>query len=157
VHLFIMYWGMVSFITPPVALATFAAAPLAGTSAMRIGLQSVRMGAPLYIVPFCFVLNPALVFRGDPWTVLVSIAAAFVGIPAAAAALQGYVIGIGTIPRTVAGVAVRLLLIAGGLLLACPKLVLPFATSLAAGFAIIALGLVLLFLLHGGTIGRKPT
>ncbi len=74
VHLFVMYWGMVSYITPPVALATFAAAPLAGVSAMRIGLQSIRLGTAIYIVPFCFVLNPALLFKGDPAIVVTSIA-----------------------------------------------------------------------------------
>ena len=66
VHLFVMYWGMVSFITPPVALATFAAAPMAGISAIRIGFQSVRLGTAIYLVPFCFVLNPALLLKGDP-------------------------------------------------------------------------------------------
>ena len=89
VHLFIMYWGMVSFITPPVALATFAAAPLAGVSAMRIGLQSIRLGTAIYVVPFCFVLNPALLFKGEPLHVTIAIAAAFAGIIAMAAALQG--------------------------------------------------------------------
>ena len=51
VHLFVMYWGMVSFITPPVALATFAAAPIAGVSAMRIGIQSIRLGTAIYLRP----------------------------------------------------------------------------------------------------------
>jgi TRAP transporter 4TM/12TM fusion protein len=151
VHLFIMYWGMVSFITPPVALATFAAAPLAGVSAMRIGVQSVRMGAALYVVPFCFVLNPALLFRGDAATVTLSILAAFVGIAAAAAALQGYVFGIGRIPAGLGGLAVRGLMIAGGLLLAIPTLVLGFGASLAAGAMIIVMALVLLMALVGRT------
>src|SRR3546814_3143583 len=58
VHLFIMYWGMISFITPPVALATFAASSIARTSPFKIGFQAVRLGAVIYIVPFFFVLNP---------------------------------------------------------------------------------------------------
>ena len=98
VHMFIMYWGMVSFITPPVALATFAAAPLAGVSAMRIGWQSIRLGTAIYFVPFCFVLNPALLLKGDAATVVLSVSLAFVGIVVLAAALQGYVLGIGRIP-----------------------------------------------------------
>src|SRR5690606_7326894 len=48
VHLFIMYWGMVSFITPPVALATFAAAPIARASPFAIGWESMRLGSVLY-------------------------------------------------------------------------------------------------------------
>ncbi len=147
VHLFIMYWGMVSFITPPVALATFAAAPLAGVSAMRIGLQSVRLGTAIYLVPFCFVLNPALLFKGDPLMVTVSITAAFIGIVPLSAALQGYVLGIGLIPNNPSGWFSRLLLIAGGLLLAAPvpRLTgLPFATNLALATALIAAGLFVL-------------
>jgi TRAP transporter 4TM/12TM fusion protein len=147
VHLFIMYWGMVSFITPPVALATFAAAPLAGTSAMRIGLQSIRLGTAIYLVPFCFVLNPALLFKGDPQTVIISITAAFAGIVVMAAALQGYVLGIGLIPNSLAGWISRLLLIAGGVLFAAPvpRLTgLPFATNLALAAGLVIAGLVLL-------------
>ncbi len=149
VHLFIMYWGMVSFITPPVALATFAAAPLAGTSAMRIGVQSVRLGTAIYLVPFCFVLNPALLFRGDPVTVAVSIAAAFAGVIAMAAALQGHVVGIGAIARRPAGRLARIGLIAGGVLLAMPAARLtglPFAANLAAGAALVIAGLFTLSL-----------
>ncbi len=99
VHLFVMYWGMVSFITPPVALATFAAAPLAGVSAMRIGVQSVRLGTAIYLVPFAFVLNPALLLKGDPATVILNVSLAFIGIVIIASALQGYVLGIGNIAR----------------------------------------------------------
>jgi len=148
VHLFIMYWGMVSFITPPVALATFAAAPLAGASAMRIGLQSIRLGTAIYLVPFCFVLNPALLFKGDPGTVIVSIAAAFLGMVLAAAALQGYVLGLGRIPNHPGGLIARFVLIAGGFLLAVPvpRLTgLPFSVNLSIGAALAIFGLLLLF------------
>jgi TRAP transporter 4TM/12TM fusion protein len=147
VHLFVMYWGMVSFITPPVALATFAAAPLAGASAMRIGLQSIRLGTAIYLVPFCFVLNPALLFKGDVQTVVISIAAAFAGIVPLAAALQGYVLGIGLIPNSVPGWISRFLLIAGGVLLATPvpRLTgLPFSTNLALAAGLVIAGLILL-------------
>ncbi len=148
VHLFIMYWGMVSFITPPVALATFAAAPLAGVSAMRIGVQSIRLGTAIYIVPFCFVLNPALILKGDPGIVAISIAAAVAGIIPLAAALQGYVIGIGRITNTLSGWTVRLLLIAGGLLLLAPtpRLTgLAFAQNLSLGASLVLAALLLLF------------
>lgn len=150
VHLFIMYWGMVSFITPPVALAAFAAAPLAGTSATRIGIQSVRLGTAIYLVPFCFVLNPALLFRGEPQVVVVSIAAAFAGVIAAAAALQGYVLGIGLIPKHAFGWFCRLAMIAGGALLAAPvpRLTgLPLTANLALGAGLVIASLGLLFVI----------
>jgi TRAP transporter 4TM/12TM fusion protein len=148
VHLFIMYWGMVSFITPPVALATFAAAPLAGASAMRIGVQSVRLGAAIYLVPFCFVLNPALLLKGDPGMVALAIGAALAGVILLAAALQGYVLGLGLIPRHPGGWIARLAMIAGGLLLAAPApqlTGLPFAGNLGAGAALAVLGLLIAF------------
>ena len=147
VHLFIMYWGMVSFITPPVALATFAAAPLAGVSAMRIGVQSVRLGMAIYVVPFAFVLNPALLLKGDPATVAAAVVAAFAGIMLIAAALQGWVLGIGAIPSSRGGALVRGTLIAGGALLAAPAeriTGLPLAANLAVGAGLAVLGLLLL-------------
>jgi TRAP-type uncharacterized transport system fused permease subunit len=150
VHLFVMYWGMVSFITPPVALATFAAAPLAGVSAMRIGWQSVRLGAAIYVVPFCFVLNPALLLKGDTGTVVLSVSFAFTGIVAVAAALQGYVLGLGRIPATPAGVLARIAMIGGGLLLAAasPRLTgLPFAVNAGLGAAAVTLALLAVFAL----------
>ena len=139
VHLFVMYWGMVSFITPPVALATFAAAPLAGVSAMRIGVQSVRLGTAIYLVPFAFVLNPALLLKGDPGTVVLNVSLAFIGIVVIASALQGYVLGIGNIARHAAGWLARVALFCGGFLLAAPS---PRLTGLAAS-ANIAIGFIL--------------
>ncbi len=150
VHLFVMYWGMVSFITPPVALATFAAAPLAGVSAMRIGWQSIKLGTAIYIVPFCFVLNPALLLKGDPGFVAVSVAMAFAGIVVLAAALQGYVLGIGRIPGRAGGWFARGLMIAGGLLMAAPSprlTGLPFAVNIAIGAAATVAALLMIFAL----------
>ena len=150
VHLFVMYWGMVSFITPPVALATFAAAPLAGVSAMRIGWQSMRLGTAIYIVPFCFVLNPALLLKGDAATVALSVSLAFAGIVVRGAALQGYVRGIGRGPNHGFGSAARALLVAGGLMLTMPSprlTGLPFAANATIGAAMAVLGLLTIFAL----------
>ena len=150
VHLFVMYWGMVSFITPPVALANFAAAPLAGVSAMRIGWQSIRLGTAIYVVPFCFVLNPALLLKGDPATVALNVSLAFAGIVALAAALQGYVLGIGNIPRHAGGFFARILMLVGGALLAVPSprlTGLPFTANVAIGAAAAALALLMSYAL----------
>ncbi|MEP7031533.1 MAG: TRAP transporter large permease subunit, partial [Pseudolabrys sp.] len=142
--------GMVSFITPPVALATFAAAPLAGVSAMRIGLQSIRLGTAIYIVPFCFVLNPALLLKGDPADVALNVSLAFAGIIVSAAALQGYVLGIGRIPRDIAGYFARALMIGGGILLAVPSPRLTgfsFTINVAAGATAAVVALLMIFAL----------
>lgn len=150
VHLFVMYWGMVSFITPPVALATFAAAPLAGVSAMRIGWQSIRLGTAIYFVPFCFVLNPALLLKGAPADVVLSVSLAFAGIIVLAAALEGYVLGIGRIPRHAAGWLARALMAFGGGLLAVPSPRLtgwPFSVNVAVAAGAAVLALLMIFAL----------
>lgn len=98
VHLFVMYWGMASFITPPVALGSFAAASLAGASPIETGLQSMRLGIATYIVPFFFVLNPALVLHGSAWEIVYAIATCAIGLWIIASALEGYMIGAGLLP-----------------------------------------------------------
>src|SRR6201746_2291455 len=65
VHMFIFYWGMLSSITPPVAIASFAAAGIAGSPAMKTGWESMWVGSIIYFIPFFFVLNPVLVLQGD--------------------------------------------------------------------------------------------
>ena len=67
VHLFILYWGMLSFITPPVALGAFAAASIAGSSALATGFKAMRLGSVIYFIPFFFVLDTALIMSGS-WT-----------------------------------------------------------------------------------------
>lgn len=64
-HMFVLYFGLMSMITPPVALAAFAAASLAGANAMATGFTAVRLGWIAYVIPFVFVLSPALLMQGD--------------------------------------------------------------------------------------------
>jgi TRAP transporter 4TM/12TM fusion protein len=98
VHLFVMYWGMASFITPPVALGSFAAASLAGASPIATGVQSMRLGIATYIVPFFFVLNPALVLHGSFGEILYTFATCAMGLWVIASSLEGYLVGIGRLP-----------------------------------------------------------
>ncbi len=64
VHMFIFYWGMLSYITPPVALGAFAAATVAGARPMRTGLEAMKLGTIIYFIPFFFALDPALIMKG---------------------------------------------------------------------------------------------
>jgi TRAP transporter 4TM/12TM fusion protein len=147
VHLFILYWGMVSFITPPVALAAFAAAPIARVSQWAIGWQSMRLGTIIYLVPFLFVYNPELLLKGAAADVVVTIATSFVGVFFLASGLQGYVIGGGRAAGPT-GIAARLLLLGGGILCALsgiPQLGLSHHATSAIG---IGLGLAAIVLLR---------
>ncbi|HYF55728.1 MAG TPA: TRAP transporter fused permease subunit [Salinarimonas sp.] len=121
VHLFIFYWGMVSFITPPVALGSFAAATIARANPFHVGMISMRLGAVIYFVPFIFVLNPALILKGTPVEIAEAVATAMAGIVLMAAALQGYLIGIGRIADGMAGWALRGALAFAGLCIALPN------------------------------------
>ena len=121
VHLFILYWGMVSFITPPVALGAFAAATVAGASPMKTGLEAMRLGSVIYFLPFFFVLNPALVLNGALVDILVETATAILGVTLIASGLQGYLVLIGRLDNAL-GFAARLLAIGAGLLLAFPEM-----------------------------------
>ena len=63
-HLFVLYFGMMSMTTPPVAIAAFTAASIAQADPMRTGLAGVRFGWSAYIVPFLFVSSPTLLMQG---------------------------------------------------------------------------------------------
>jgi TRAP transporter 4TM/12TM fusion protein len=79
-HLFVLYFGMLSMITPPVALAAYAAANIAGADPWRTSLHAVRLGWTAYIVPFLFVASPSLLLIGAPWLVAWTALTAVAGI-----------------------------------------------------------------------------
>ena len=120
VHLFILYWGMVSYITPPVALGAFTAATMANTSPLRTGFEAMRLGGVIYIAPFFFVLNPALVGEGGAGEVAAVLATALLGIWFISSALQGYVSFVGGFDDGAQGYLMRALMFAAGCLFAFP-------------------------------------
>ena len=120
IHLFILYYGMVSYITPPVALGAFAAATLARTGPMGAGVEAMRLGGVIYVVPFFFVLNPALIGQGSAGEVMAVLVTALVGIWFFGSALQGYVAFLGEIGGGAPGWVARALLLGGGLTCAAP-------------------------------------
>lgn len=97
-HLFVLYWGCLSYITPPVALAAITAAAISGSDPMRTGFLSMRLGSAKYIVPFLFVLNPAMILRGTPGDVITTVISALVGCILLAGSLEGYLYGLGKLP-----------------------------------------------------------
>jgi len=107
-HLFVLYFGMMSMITPPVALAAFAAASLAGCGPMRAAFEAMRFGWPAYVVPFLFALNPALALAGGagPWATAAAFAGSAIGVAAVTAALTGWLRGaLGPLGRLAAATA----------------------------------------------------
>jgi TRAP transporter 4TM/12TM fusion protein len=79
-HLFIYYFGMLSMITPPICLATFAAMSLSGSKLWPTGLAGLRFGIVAYIVPFLFAFHPELVMVGAPVDIALAVVSAIVGV-----------------------------------------------------------------------------
>jgi TRAP transporter 4TM/12TM fusion protein len=115
-HLYVLYWGIVSFITPPVALAAIAAASIAKSSPMVTGLMALRIGFLLMLLPVLFVLQPALILRGDTLTILQAVLTASAAVVLLASAFEGYVYKVGPAPAWA-----RVPIALGGLLLLIPE------------------------------------
>jgi TRAP transporter 4TM/12TM fusion protein len=92
-HMFLLYFGMLSMITPPVALASFTAASMAGAPPMRTGWQALQIGWVAYLLPFVIVLEPGLVMRAEPADVIWTLAGAAAGVVFATAARLGHFAG----------------------------------------------------------------
>ena len=111
-HLFIFYFGMLSMVTPPVCLASYAAASIGKTDPIRTGWEAMRLCAIAYVVPFLFVFSPALLLIGSWHAVVISIATAIVGAVLLGIGLVGYLFRpIGVIKRLLFLVAAAGLLI----------------------------------------------
>ena len=120
VHMFLLYWGMLSFITPPVALAAFAGASVAKADPMATGFEAMRLGTIIYFIPFFFVYNPALLLQG-PWSeIAVVLVSAAIGIVLLGGALQSWVLGFGRLPSGAVGMISRVLIALGGITLVAP-------------------------------------
>lgn len=89
-HLFILYFGMMSMITPPVALAAFAAATITKANPLSTGLAAMRIGWAAFIIPFTFVAVPALLLSGTWLNVLGAFVLAVTGIGSVTAGIVGY-------------------------------------------------------------------
>src|SRR5690606_30434371 len=92
-HMFAFYFGVVSTITPPVALASFAAAGIARTPPMATAVESAKVGIPKYLVPFIFVYNPSLLFEGPLWLTAFSTVTALGGVWVLSMAIEGWLHG----------------------------------------------------------------
>ncbi|WP_150120679.1 TRAP transporter permease, partial [Sulfitobacter sp. HI0040] len=141
VHLFILYWGMVSYITPPVSLGAFAASTMSGSNPISTGFEAMKLGGVIYIAPFLFVLNPALIGQAPLWEVTVALGGALIGVALISSALQGYISLVGPLNGTV-GYPLRVLLFLGGLMIAKPQtelLSIGYGASFLIGAALCAL------------------
>jgi TRAP transporter 4TM/12TM fusion protein len=89
-HLFIVYYASLSAITPPVAVAAYAASAISDANPMKIGITAVRLGIVGFVIPFMFVYQPSLLLIGSWGNIILAVVTAVIGIIALAAGLEGW-------------------------------------------------------------------
>jgi TRAP transporter 4TM/12TM fusion protein len=112
-HLFAFYFGSISYITPPVAIASIAAAGISGDNPMGTGYAAFRIALLAFIVPFIFVYKPSLIMVGNPLEIFATVATSVIGVVGFCAGMVGYV-------KRRIGWIKRACLVLGGLLLIIP-------------------------------------
>lgn len=89
-HLYVLYFGMMSMITPPIAMAAFAAAAIAKAPAMATGWAAMRFGWAAYVIPVLFVFSPSLLLIGETTEIVFAVITASLGVWLVSAGLAGY-------------------------------------------------------------------
>ncbi len=115
VHIFLIYTGVLSFITPPVAIGAYAAAALAGANSMITAVQAVRLGAVKYIIPFFVIFEPALILHGSFFSIVQAIGTAVIGVILLGSGIEGYLVFVGRL-----GILARVCTLVGGFLIFKP-------------------------------------
>jgi len=92
-HLYVLYFGMMSMITPPIALAAFAAASIAKANSMATGWAAMKFGWSAYVIPVLFVLSPTLLLIGETSDIVLAVVTAVMGVWLVSSALAGYFSG----------------------------------------------------------------
>lgn len=134
VNFFLLYAGVLGDLTPPTAIAVFAAGSIAGSPPMKASMAAMRMSAVMYVIPFIFVLSPALVLQGSAAQILVAVPFAVIGVALTAGGIVGYLWGGGMLSWPA-----RVLSIGTGLVS-----MLPFVMPLRIAALILALATLLL-------------
>ena len=133
-HLYVLYWGVLSFITPPVAIAAITASSIANTSALKTGFLSMRLGSILFFLPVLFVFDPAMLMQGEISDVILSFTMAIFAIIIISSAFEGYIYFFGKI-----NYLFRILYFLAGIFILIPHLI-----SKYIGFSILIIMLLLL-------------
>ena len=137
-HMFAFYFGVVSTITPPVALASFAGAAIAKSPPMATAVESSKVGIAKYIVPFAFIYNPALLMEGSYWISLYSLLSVLLAYWSMTLGLEGYL-------NKPLNVYTRIIAFISSILLLLPPLSIFYGVS---GFLLNGVGLVILIFVY---------
>jgi TRAP transporter 4TM/12TM fusion protein len=136
-HLFVFYWAMLSMITPPICIAAYAGAAIAGTSPMRTGYACMRLGIIAYVIPFVFVFDPLLLLQGPASLVSLAIATAVMGTIAIGVGMVGFLV------RPIDWIRRCFLLLGGVALLIPPGGKITYSWALNLSGAVVCLAILL--------------
>ena len=114
-HMFVFYYAILSAITPPVAMAVYAANGISRGGLWDTGLASLKLGATGYIIPFMFVFGPSILLMGSPQTIVITLFTATIGVICLAGGMVGYLIHRASRLERIALVAAAVTLIKPGL------------------------------------------
>ncbi len=137
-HMFAFYFGVVSTITPPVALASFAGAAIAKSPPMATAVESSKVGIAKYIVPFAFIYNPSLLMEGSYWISLYSLLSVLLAYWSMTLGLEGYL-------NKPLNIYTRIIAFVSSILLLLPPLSFFYDMS---GFLLNGVGLVILIFIY---------
>ncbi len=130
-HLFVVYWGLASFYTPPMCIVVYVVIGISGSRVWETGWEAIRLGIAAFLIPFAFALNQALLMRGSVAEIAWAAGTAAIGAILVACGVRGYALGH-------LGVAPRIVIFAAGLLFIAPGIYLPLG-----GLALALAGLAL--------------
>jgi TRAP transporter 4TM/12TM fusion protein len=128
-HMFLLYFAVMSAITPPVAVAAYAAASIAEDNPITIAAHAVKLSLAAFVVPFVFVFGPELLWKGPLWKTAVTFGSAMIALILLAAAIEHYA-------KWADGFWTRMLLALGALLMITPSL---WLTALGSNLVLLAL------------------
>lgn len=113
-HMFIFMFACIGALTPPVAITAYTAAAIAKSNPNQTGFTSFRMGIVAYIIPFIFLLNPAILLEGGAMEVVIAAATAILGVFCLTGAIEGYMLKYwSTVTRIMLAVGALMLMIPG--------------------------------------------
>ena len=114
-HLYVLYWGVLSFITPPVAIAAITASTISKSSALETGVLSMRLGSILFFLPILFVFDSAMLMNGSIIDIMISFLTAIFAIILISASFESYLYFFGLINKFY-----RILIFISGFLILLP-------------------------------------
>jgi len=117
-HLYVIYWGLASFYTPPTCIAVYVTCGLSGSKVWETGWESVKLGIAAFLVPVAFAINPGLLLQGSLSKILLATTTALIGAVLLACGIRGYAFW------PIGGMS-RMTLVVAGVLFILPGLMLP--------------------------------